>query len=493
MDKHILKSRFLYASVLTHVLIFCYWLWIGPVESYFQHKAEKQVQAQHHAAEATRTEIQDRLENMRKMHSHIEEIAQTLSAEIPNDSDTKAQKIPSDVKKEKSKLETTLGEEAIALSELEEKVELVKQAKLIAETSQSLLDEVKAQQISHMRNITLKQAKALQDELTNDNQDKDWTGEEQLSLQQVQEYVSHYHMQTQQNLADVIHSADQQVQGISIKPELNGQEKCPEQHAQRNVEADAQQSTATELNKESAEFPGNTVLNRATSALQASLRRYASVDDRPTNQHMGKIYDYSLPSMQMRPAELGGGASFQTQGRRIGQYGARTDQLYLDTWYWIGPFAFNDMSDKSKVHPPEQKIDLDAFYPGKDGVVGWQFRQDNTYPLEPSDQRLERSTFYAYTEVYFEKPTTVWVATGCDDECKLWVNGQLIWKSGSQHKAWYNRGANYRTLTHLLQQRDLSENYYQVEFEKGVNKLLVRLDNGVASVFFAMTLNLKST
>ena len=38
------------------------------------------------------------------------------------------------------------------------------------------------------------------------------------------------------------------------------------------------------------------------------------------------------------------------------------------------------------------------------------------------------STYYAYTELYFDEATTMLVAIGTDDSGRVWINGKDVWR-----------------------------------------------------------------
>ena len=76
--------------------------------------------------------------------------------------------------------------------------------------------------------------------------------------------------------------------------------------------------------------------------------------------------------------------------------------------------------------------------------------------------------YYAYTELWFDEPADLWVAIGSDDQSKVWINDQLIWKSADYHKVWVP-----------------NEGLRKVHFRKGINRLLYRLENGQNSGGFS--------
>ena len=116
-------------------------------------------------------------------------------------------------------------------------------------------------------------------------------------------------------------------------------------------------------------------------------------------------------------------------GRRFTDESARRGWLYVDTWYAIGPWENHGKVDWSNVHQPEFEIDLARSYAdGKDGrELRWQFTQNQAIRcVVPAEKN--NSTYYAYTEVYFDQPREMLVAIATDDVAKVWVNDDLVWQ-----------------------------------------------------------------
>lgn len=170
-------------------------------------------------------------------------------------------------------------------------------------------------------------------------------------------------------------------------------------------------------------------------------------------------------------------------GRRFSKDSAKKGWLYVNTWYMIGPWESYGRNDFSIVHPPEISIDFDAVYTdGQKGIVGveetdsdpikmvgrkvmldgvlrWKFMQSeslhNVVPVTTG-----HSTYYAYTELYFEEATTMLVAIGTDDSGRVWINDKDVWQDSGT--SWYN----------------IDEHIAPFKFRQGWNKILVRLENG---------------
>lgn len=157
--------------------------------------------------------------------------------------------------------------------------------------------------------------------------------------------------------------------------------------------------------------------------------------------------------------------------------------LYVDTWYIIGPWPNPGRKNLNTKFPPETVVDLDAVYQGgrKSGApipVRWEFfqlpyvtqgkdRSPGTGMIRPPGMQ-DYEIFYAYTELWFDQASDLWVAIGSDDQSKVWINDQLVWKSGDEHKSWIP-----------------NEGLRKVHFRKGINRVLYRLENGQHSGGFS--------
>jgi hypothetical protein len=168
-------------------------------------------------------------------------------------------------------------------------------------------------------------------------------------------------------------------------------------------------------------------------------------------------------------------------GRRFSKSAARKGWLYVNTWYMIGPWENYGRDDFAISHPPEVAIDFDAVYKdgqrgegivemesqplevkGKkvrlDGILKWKFMQSesmhNTVPVTTN-----HSTYYAFTELYFDEAANMLVAMGTDDNGRIWINGKEVWQD--RGTSWYN----------------IDEHITSFRFRKGWNTVLVRLEN----------------
>lgn len=157
-------------------------------------------------------------------------------------------------------------------------------------------------------------------------------------------------------------------------------------------------------------------------------------------------------------------------GRTFSRNSKRTGWLYVDTWYIIGPWENHGRIGGADALPPETLVDLDATYVGKGGrKLSWQFHQSDSIRVKPPDE-TESSTYYGYTEVFFEEEMQMLVAVASDDAARVWLNGQLIWQDDG------------------LSPWRLDEGFRKVVFRKGFNTLLVRIENGPITCTYSILL-----
>ncbi|MBI5384981.1 MAG: hypothetical protein HZA90_09885 [Verrucomicrobia bacterium] len=180
-------------------------------------------------------------------------------------------------------------------------------------------------------------------------------------------------------------------------------------------------------------------------------------------------------------------------GRKVKTSAPSASWMYVDSWYVLGPFDNARRENIEKKFPPETVVDLNATYVGKDNQpIRWEFAQtpeprltptfthfhpERRRPAPPGDYwlgGLEYIIYYAYTELYFEKATDLWIAVGSDDFSKVWIENQLVWSSGKQQKSWR-----------------VDEGLRKVHFKQGLNRVLYRVENGWHGTDFSLVLCLK--
>lgn len=205
-------------------------------------------------------------------------------------------------------------------------------------------------------------------------------------------------------------------------------------------------------------------------------------DDDPDKDTSGEPPRADSKSVRRKDRLTDGAVLNALPGRRFSSSSPRKGWLYLDTWYVIGPWSNNNITSFEPSHPPEQGINLDARYEGsiytepqaaedqrsgvdRGYVVGqsrhlrWLFTQSDGARLVFPDERAN-STYFAYTDVYFEEAQEMLVAMGTDDSGRLWINDLPVGQDAG------------------LSPWAIDETVRKVYFKKGYNTILVRLENG---------------
>jgi hypothetical protein len=154
------------------------------------------------------------------------------------------------------------------------------------------------------------------------------------------------------------------------------------------------------------------------------------------------------------------------------------DWLFVDSWYVIGPFPNPGRRNLNTKFPPESIVDLDAVYLGKnDQPIRWKFMQwDNPEIHIPHDLEEAPAIYYAFTELIFDQPQDLWIATGSDDKGTMWLNDVLIWNSNDNLKGWIP-----------------NEGYRKVHFIKGRNRVLYRLENAQLNAALSLMISTKTS
>lgn len=166
-------------------------------------------------------------------------------------------------------------------------------------------------------------------------------------------------------------------------------------------------------------------------------------------------------------------------GRIIGAGGDFAERIYLNSWYVIGPFKGNSHAElyKNPSYPPEQLIDLDAVYFGKDErILKWQYVVRGDYPFVPPDL-AEDAVYYGYTEMSLDKSQDLWMWCGADDDMQVWLNEHLVWAGGNIAKQNFF-DTIYPNTNGYRKNWNLTEGKRLVPFQQGRNKLLFKLSNG---------------
>ena len=202
-----------------------------------------------------------------------------------------------------------------------------------------------------------------------------------------------------------------------------------------------------------------------------------------TDSSVAAHRDYAVAA---KTRVLGQGAVRPGSGRAIGRDGVFSSRVFIDTWYMLGPFAASNATRVSEAFPPEQLIDLDAVYLGKNRrLLTWQYTHFDRYPIVPP-HGAENAVYYGYTEIVADRERDVWFDIGSDDDSKLWLNDTLVWTSADGMKPWYRD--TFRAFGKEIAALNLTEGSRKVHLKKGRNTLLFKLYNGQAEMFFSLVL-----
>lgn len=193
-----------------------------------------------------------------------------------------------------------------------------------------------------------------------------------------------------------------------------------------------------------------------------------------------KVEDGGVNTLDARPV----------LGTTIGDRYRAADWLALDAWWIVGPFEHPGSArpeQLDRVYPPEGrpglKVDLDEVYAGKGGrTLRWLWHQSPTVRINPLQVQgapvADNETYaiwYAWTEVWCDKPRKAWAAFGSDDFSAAWLNGELVYQSGRSPQAW---------------QPFKPDAFRQVTLAAGLNRFLVKLENKGGLTAFSVCINL---
>ncbi len=235
-------------------------------------------------------------------------------------------------------------------------------------------------------------------------------------------------------------------------------------------EATAQLEALTEAARETKNEPARD-LTALMRPLVPDIKDLTTTDDADPAQPTDLFVSASGPDSLTGRVDLNT-LNWQP-GRRIAHEGNAVEWQFIDTWYTIGPFPNPHRMNIHRQFPPETVIDLSASYIGKgDRAVRWQFVQSNEARVIPADPE-EYAIYYAYTELWFDRPMDLWVAIGSDDRGEIWLNDLPIWISSDQLKGWR-----------------INEGFRKVSFQAGRNRILYRVENGWRGVEFSLGLRI---
>jgi hypothetical protein len=151
-----------------------------------------------------------------------------------------------------------------------------------------------------------------------------------------------------------------------------------------------------------------------------------------------------------------------------------TPEVYrnlISNWMMIGPFDNPPGKGFDTVYPPERELNLTSLYTGREGKkVGWQkiSRKDGIFILDDMIRPKEFCILYAACTVDAPTARKDTLLIGSDDGIKVWLNGKIVWKN-------------------LVQRRMVPDSdKVEVELQKGENLLLIKLEQRIGNVGFAI-------
>jgi len=112
---------------------------------------------------------------------------------------------------------------------------------------------------------------------------------------------------------------------------------------------------------------------------------------------------------------------------------------FLMYWDLIAPFDNTDRGGFDVAYPPEESIDLNGSYPGKEGKeISWQaYSTSDDYGMVDFNQPfspLKQVVGYAYTEFNSAETRDAQLRLGCKNAWKIWLNGELVFGRDEYHR-----------------------------------------------------------
>lgn len=270
-----------------------------------------------------------------------------------------------------------------------------------------------------------------------------------------QEMAEHAHAQTKPvTLQEIVES-----------PEFDpAQEKQPEQSRE------AQEKSSEALRQLMVKARENPQQRAVDVSAEMRVVQRASAPETAEQAERKEIKGAALSPEQMSAQVFRLADMKHDVGRKVvSEGGSPVEWMFVDTWYVIGPFPNPQRINLNTKFPPETVINLGAKYPGKNGrTVQWEFLQTNRVMCVPLHEE-DYAIYYAYTELWFDEAVDLWITIGSDDKANVWINNLPVWISGDQLKVWR-----------------VNEGMRKVHFQKGVNKVLYRVENGWHAVAFSL-------
>lgn len=110
---------------------------------------------------------------------------------------------------------------------------------------------------------------------------------------------------------------------------------------------------------------------------------------------------------------------------------------WLRAWWIIGPFDDQDRQGFDLAYPPERELDLAAVHRSKERELRWRpirsSLPDGRIPVHPLVHPETKVVVYAQSAVELPSDARVLLSAGCDDGCKIWLDGRLLLADPGSH------------------------------------------------------------
>ena len=135
---------------------------------------------------------------------------------------------------------------------------------------------------------------------------------------------------------------------------------------------------------------------------------------------------------------------------------------FILRWHLVAPFDNTGTSGFDVAYPPEEAIDLNATYAGKNGQVNWKAHvTEDPYGIVDFNKSIDKHSGaigYAYTEFVSTSERPVDIRLGCINGNKVWVNGNEVMANHVYHAG-----------------MEIDQYVGHVTLRKGKNQILVKV------------------
>ncbi len=170
-------------------------------------------------------------------------------------------------------------------------------------------------------------------------------------------------------------------------------------------------------------------------AMTAGEQAFKSKDQEAAKAHYRKAFEHARDSTQVAQSA----AKLKTLGERVDV--ARHLGLVVD-WWLLGPFDAPGKTGFKATFEPEQKVDLQATYSGKDSAkLVWKRHHEaetlGQLNLIKELAQVAEAVGYAYCEIEVDAARPAQLRCGADDNCSVWLNGEKVfareqWLNGTR-------------------------------------------------------------